>query len=37
VMALGGLVSLSDRRHRIGAPERRARPVAATVPAQAAE
>ncbi len=27
-MALGGLVSLTDRRHRIGAP-RRARPVAA--------
>ena len=26
VMALGGLVSLSDRRHRIGAPARRARP-----------
>jgi len=28
-MALGGMVSLSDRRHRIGAPARRARPVAA--------
>ncbi|HEX3861837.1 MAG TPA: heme lyase CcmF/NrfE family subunit [Stellaceae bacterium] len=27
-MALGGLVSLSDRRHRVGAPARRARPVA---------
>jgi cytochrome c-type biogenesis protein CcmF len=37
VMALGGLVSLSDRRHRIGAPARRARPVAASAPAQAAE
>jgi cytochrome c-type biogenesis protein CcmF len=39
VMALGGLVSLSDRRHRIGAPARRIRPVAATAPtpAQAAE
>ena len=37
VMALGGLVSLSDRRHRIGAPTRRARPVAAVAPAQAAE
>ena len=28
-MALGGLVSLSDRRHRVGAPARRARPVSA--------
>ena len=28
-MALGGLVSLSDRRHRVGAPVRRARAVAA--------
>jgi len=28
-MALGGLVSLTDRRHRIGAPSRRARRVAA--------
>jgi cytochrome c-type biogenesis protein CcmF len=37
VMALGGLVSLSDRRHRIGAPARRTRPVAAAAPAQAAE
>jgi cytochrome c-type biogenesis protein CcmF len=35
-MALGGLVSLSDRRHRVGAPARRRREVAA-VPAQAAE
>jgi hypothetical protein len=35
-MAFGGLVSLSDRRHRIGAPARRMRPVAAA-PAQAAE
>jgi cytochrome c-type biogenesis protein CcmF len=37
LMALGGLVSLSDRRHRIGAPARRARPAAPTVPAHAAE
>jgi cytochrome c-type biogenesis protein CcmF len=37
MMASGGLVSLSDRRHRIGAPARRARPVAGTAPAQAAE
>jgi cytochrome c-type biogenesis protein CcmF len=29
-MALGGLVSLSDRRHRVGAPARRARAAAAT-------
>ena len=29
IMALGGLVSLSDRRHRIGAPARRTRPAAA--------
>ena len=29
VMALGGLVSLSDRRHRIGAPARRRRPAPA--------
>jgi cytochrome c-type biogenesis protein CcmF len=28
-MALGGLISLSDRRHRVGAPMRRARAVAA--------
>jgi cytochrome c-type biogenesis protein CcmF len=28
-MALGGLISLSDRRHRVGAPARRVRPVAA--------
>jgi cytochrome c-type biogenesis protein CcmF len=28
-MALGGIVSLTDRRHRIGAPSRRARAVAA--------
>jgi cytochrome c-type biogenesis protein CcmF len=37
VMAFGGLVSLSDRRHRVGAPARRTRPVAASAPAQAAE
>ena len=36
IMALGGLVSLTDRRHRVGAPARRARaPAAARV--QAAE
>ena len=35
-MALGGLVSLSDRRHRVGAPSRRRREFAA-IPAQAAE
>ncbi len=35
-MALGGLVSLSDRRHRIGAPARRAR-AAAAAGVQAAE
>ncbi|MBV8889784.1 MAG: heme lyase CcmF/NrfE family subunit [Alphaproteobacteria bacterium] len=29
LMALGGLVSLSDRRHRVGAPARRARPLPA--------
>jgi cytochrome c-type biogenesis protein CcmF len=35
-MALGGLISLSDRRHRVGAPARRRREVATAV-AQAAE
>ena len=35
-MVLGGLLSLSDRRHRIGAPARRKQPVAA-LGAQAAE
>jgi cytochrome c-type biogenesis protein CcmF len=35
VMAFGGLVSLSDRRHRVGAPSRRARREAAA--AQPAE
>jgi cytochrome c-type biogenesis protein CcmF len=35
VMALGGLVSLSDRRYRVGAPARRARLAAA--PVRAAE
>ncbi|MGE5272087.1 MAG: heme lyase CcmF/NrfE family subunit [Thiohalocapsa sp.] len=35
-MALGGLVSLSDRRHRVGAPARRPREVV-TVDVQAAE
>ncbi len=34
-MAFGGIVSLSDRRHRVGAPARRRRPAAAA--AQAAE
>jgi cytochrome c-type biogenesis protein CcmF len=33
-MALGGLVSLSDRRHRVGAPSRRARLAAAVQPAE---
>ncbi|HTV90591.1 MAG TPA: heme lyase CcmF/NrfE family subunit [Stellaceae bacterium] len=37
-MALGGLVSLSDRRHRVGAPMRSMRPaVAAAARIQAAE
>jgi cytochrome c-type biogenesis protein CcmF len=36
VMALGGVISLTDRRHRVGAPVRRARAVAATT-VQAAE
>jgi cytochrome c-type biogenesis protein CcmF len=36
-MALGGLVSLSDRRHRIGVPLRRARAATAAAPAAAAE
>jgi cytochrome c-type biogenesis protein CcmF len=38
-MALGGLISLSDRRHRVGAPARRARPpkVAAAGNVQAAD
>ncbi len=35
LMAFGGLVSLSDRRHRVGAPASRARRLAGTV--QAAE
>jgi cytochrome c-type biogenesis protein CcmF len=35
-MALGGLVSLSDRRHRVGAPARRRREAPAA-PVQAAE
>jgi len=35
VMAFGGLVSLSDRRHRVGAPSRRDRQLAAA--AQPAE
>jgi cytochrome c-type biogenesis protein CcmF len=35
-MALGGLVSLTDRRHRVGAPARRRREIAAAA-AQAAE
>jgi len=36
LMAFGGLVSLSDRRHRVGAPTRRARRLAASA-AQPAE
>ncbi|MFO1533272.1 MAG: hypothetical protein ABR562_06195 [Thermoplasmatota archaeon] len=32
LMALGGLVSLSDRRHRVGAPARRRHELAAAVP-----
>jgi cytochrome c-type biogenesis protein CcmF len=35
-MALGGIVSLTDRRHRVGAPARRRRELAAAT-AQAAE
>ena len=35
-MALGGIVSLTDRRHRVGAPARRRREIAATT-VQAAE
>jgi cytochrome c-type biogenesis protein CcmF len=35
-MAFGGMVSLTDRRHRVGAPARRRRPVAAAT-MQAAE
>ncbi len=35
-MAFGGLVSLTDRRHRIGAPARHSRPVA-SAGVQAAE
>jgi cytochrome c-type biogenesis protein CcmF len=35
-MALGGIVSLTDRRHRVGAPARRRREIAAAT-AQAAE
>ena len=34
-MALGGLISLTDRRHRVGAPVRRVRPVAPPVQAAA--
>ncbi|HWD58702.1 MAG TPA: cytochrome c-type biogenesis CcmF C-terminal domain-containing protein, partial [Stellaceae bacterium] len=34
LMALGGLVSLSDRRHRVGAPSRRARLAEAAQPAE---
>ncbi len=33
VMTLGGLVSLTDRRHRVGAPARRRDPVPAAAPA----
>jgi cytochrome c-type biogenesis protein CcmF len=34
LMALGGLVSLSDRRHRVGAPSRRAQRLPAAQPAE---
>jgi len=34
VMALGGFVSLSDRRHRVGAPRRTRREAAAALPAE---
>ncbi len=34
VMALGGAISLTDRRYRVGAPTRRARPDAAALPAE---
>ena len=34
IMVAGGLVSLSDRRLRVGAPRRAARPVAAVQPAE---
>jgi cytochrome c-type biogenesis protein CcmF len=34
VMAFGGLVSLSDRRHRVGAPRRARREAAAALPAE---
>jgi cytochrome c-type biogenesis protein CcmF len=36
IMVFGGLVSLSDRRHRVGAPARARRRTDAAVPAQAA-
>ena len=35
VMAAGGMVSLTDRRHRVGAPARRRRPGATPAPAAA--
>ena len=35
IMVLGGLVSLSDRRHRVGVPERRRRPSGAAAPVPA--
>jgi len=31
-MVLGGLLSLSDRRHRVGAPSRARGPLAAPAP-----
>jgi cytochrome c-type biogenesis protein CcmF len=34
VMAAGGAISLTDRRYRVGAPARRARPGAAPLPAE---
>jgi len=34
IMAAGGIVSLTDRRYRVGAPARKARPPRAAVPAE---
>jgi len=34
IMAAGGMVSLTDRRYRVGAPARRARPQPGAVPAE---
>jgi len=35
IMFVGGFVSLTDRRHRVGAPRRSARPARGTAPAKA--